>query len=88
MALFLGVLGYALKTRRRPVVSGREEMLGATGVAEQDFADTGRVWVHSESWTATTRAPLRQGQRVRVIAIQGLRLEVEPLLGTAEDQES
>lgn len=88
MALFLGVLGYALKTRRRPVVSGREEMLGATGVAEQDFADTGRVWVHSESWTATTRAPLRQGQRVRVIAIQGLRLEVEPLLGTGEDQES
>ena len=78
-ALFIGVVGYALKTRRRPVVSGREEMLHALGVVEEDFTRNGRVHVHSESWAATTRTPLRKGQRVRVVGIDGLELTVEPL---------
>jgi len=86
VALFFGVVGYALKTRRRPVVSGREEMLHAQGVAEEDFERTGRVHVHSESWAATSRAPLRKGQRVKVVGIDGLELTVEPLDEPGEDE--
>jgi membrane-bound serine protease (ClpP class) len=79
VALFAGVVGYALKSRRRPVVSGREEMLHAVGVVEEDFHDIGRVRVHSESWSASTSATLRKGQQVRVTGMDGLRLTVEPL---------
>jgi len=86
MALFIGVVGYAVKTRRRPVVSGREQMLHALGVAEEDFARTGRVHVHSESWAAMTRTPLHKGQRVRVVGIDGLELTVEPLDEPGEDE--
>jgi membrane-bound serine protease (ClpP class) len=79
VALFVGVIGYAVKTRKRPVVSGREEMLGATGVAEEDFELGGHVRVHSEIWNADALRPVRRGQKVRVTAIDGLRLTVEPL---------
>jgi membrane-bound serine protease (ClpP class) len=77
MALFVGVVGYAVKTRRKPVVTGREEMVGAVGEALEDFDVTGTVRVHSEIWAADSGRPVRRGQRVRVTAIDGLRLKVE-----------
>ena len=77
MALFLGVVGYAVKTRRRPVVTGREEMIGATGEALGDFDGSGSVRVHGEIWTADSGRPVRRGQKVRVTAMDGLRLKVE-----------
>lgn len=85
MALFIGVLGYAAKTRWRPAVSGREQMLHAIGVAEEDFDSIGRIRVHSESWNASTSVPLRKGQQVRVTGMEGLRLSVEPYNGETED---
>lgn len=75
---FLGVIGLAIKARERPVVSGREELLHASGTALQDFSREGRVRVHGESWLAVSAAPLRRGQRVRVTGIDGLTLHVEP----------
>jgi membrane-bound serine protease (ClpP class) len=85
MALFIGVVGYAVKTRRRPVVSGREEMLHAVGVAEDDFDQTGRVRVHSEIWNANARRPVHKGQQVKVVGIDGLQLTVEPVGNAQED---
>lgn len=85
MALFIGVVGYAVKTRLRPVVSGREEMLNAIGIAEEDFAESGRVHVHSETWNAKTRQPLRKGQKVRVVGLEGLELTVEPAAEPEEE---
>jgi membrane-bound serine protease (ClpP class) len=76
-ALFIGVIGYAVKTRRRAVVTGAEEMIGAVGEVLADFEGEGRVRVHSESWQAVADHPLRKGQRVRVVAMDGLRLTVE-----------
>ena len=78
-ALFLfGVLGMALKARRRPVVSGREEMVGAFGEVLADFEGEGWARVHSETWRVRSRAPLKAGARVRVAAMRGLVLDVVP----------
>ncbi|MCG6965112.1 MAG: nodulation protein NfeD [Chromatiaceae bacterium] len=85
MALFVGVLGYALKTRKRPVVSGREQMLHAIGVAEEDFAHSGRVRIHSETWNARASEPVHKGQRVKVTALEGLWLTVVPSSEESED---
>ncbi|MEW6682999.1 MAG: nodulation protein NfeD [Nitrospirota bacterium] len=78
-AFFTGVVTLALKARRRAVVSGAEELLGASGVALEAFADAGRIRIHSEEWQARTRVPVAAGQRVRVIGRDGLVLVVEPL---------
>jgi len=70
------VVGILLKSQRRPVVSGREELLGAPGVVLEDFEREGWARVHSENWRARAATPLKAGQRVRVAAIDGLTLEV------------
>ena len=75
---FFAVVALAVKARRRAVVSGGEEMIGAVGAALEDFAESGRVHVHSEDWQARTRAPLKRGQKVRVVEREGLILIVEP----------
>ena len=72
------VVGMALKSRRRPVVSGREELLGASARAVSDFAGEGSVRVHGELWNARTVGTVREGQHLRVTKIDGLTLEVSP----------
>ncbi|TKA91093.1 nodulation protein NfeD [Guyparkeria sp. SB14A] len=73
------VLGRFLDVRRKKPATGYEEMIGMQGIAKEDFERTGRVFVHSELWTADSRHPVRAGQAVRVVAIDGLRLTVEPI---------
>jgi len=68
----------ALKARRRPVVSGREDMIGAPGEALAAFEREGWVRVRGESWQAVSAAPLAPGQKVRVTGMDGLVLSVEP----------
>lgn len=75
-AFFILVLGLLLKARRRPVVSGREELLDGIGVALEDFAETGRVRVHGETWRAQTDQPLHKNDSVRVTGLNGLLLTV------------
>jgi membrane-bound serine protease (ClpP class) len=77
-AFFLVVIGMALRARRRPVVSGREELIGARGEIIEHA--NGQWWarVHSEVWKVRSRAELHPGQSVRVTRIDGLVLEVQP----------
>ncbi|HYA36836.1 MAG TPA: nodulation protein NfeD [Candidatus Methylomirabilis sp.] len=75
---FFAVVGLALKARRRKVVSGREEMVGAIGEALENIKAEGRIRVHSEEWQARSAVPLKRGQKVKVVAIEGLMLTVEP----------
>lgn len=69
--------GMALRARRRPVVSGREEMVGSEGVVVGP-ADAASAWVqvHGERWRATSPDVLQPGQRVRVVGLDGLTLQV------------
>ncbi len=75
----MAIIGVAVKARQRPVVSGREELLGAEGTVLSDFEQRGNVFVHSERWSAVTGSPLREGQAVVVTGIDGLTLKVRPL---------
>jgi len=85
--MFVFVVGMAIKSRRRPVVSGAEQMLGAEGTVLHDFDQKGEVFVHSESWTAQSHTPLHKGQQIRVTGMHGLTLDVEPM-GTSVEEES
>jgi membrane-bound serine protease (ClpP class) len=78
-AAFLVVIATVLlKSRRRPVVSGREELIGARGEVIEDFDQEGWARIHSETWRVRSRAPLKAGQRVKVAAMEGLLLDVVP----------
>jgi len=82
--IFIFVIGMAMKARRRPVVSGREELINSEAVVLNDFENNGTVSIHSEIWQALTKTPLHKGQHVKVIGSRGLVLEVEPLPLSAE----
>jgi len=79
-AVFLvGVATFALRARRRPVVSGRESLVGATGEVMHDFAGEGWARVQGETWRVRSPAPLKAGARVQVTEVDGLVLHIQPL---------
>jgi membrane-bound serine protease (ClpP class) len=77
-AFCLGVLGLAMRARRRPVLTGAEEMIGSVGEVVQWAGAKGRVRVHGEIWSAESALILAEGQKVRVTGRTGLTLAVEP----------
>lgn len=70
--------GFLVRARRQKVVTGPEQLLQETAVALEDFEHTGMVRVHGELWRALSATPIRQGQRLRVLRVAGLTVEVEP----------
>ena len=80
-ALFTATVLLAVRQRRRPIVSGREEMIGARAEALESFSETGQVRAHGEIWSARASQPVVLGQSLRIMNIDGLILEVEPLRG-------
>jgi len=86
--IFIFVVGVAIKARRRPVVSGLEELVGSEATVINDFDRKGTVSVHSEKWSASSDTPLCKDQRVRVAGIKGLILQVEPLDSSKQEKKS
>jgi membrane-bound serine protease (ClpP class) len=76
--LILLIASYFTRSRKRPVVTGAEQLLAEPAIALSDFARSGRVRVRGEIWNAIARAPIKEGQRLRIVRIDGLTLEVEP----------
>jgi membrane-bound serine protease (ClpP class) len=70
-----------LKSRRWKTATGKEEMLGEEGVVTSALSTGGEgmIRVHGELWRAASREDIPSGAKVRVLRVDGLRLEVEPL---------
>jgi membrane-bound serine protease (ClpP class) len=97
ITLLAGIGGVALafvvgmpsmvRTRFATPTIGREWMVGELGDAIEPVDPDGVVRVHDATWRAhTNRAtPIPAGGRVRVVAIDGVVLEVEPEAGGARD---
>jgi membrane-bound serine protease (ClpP class) len=78
-AFIILVGGLALKARRRPVVTGHEQLIGSVGVVLEDAGSEGWARVRSERWQVQSQVPLKRGQEVQVTARNGLVLTVMPL---------
>lgn len=76
--LLLAIVSFAVRARRRPVVSGAEGLLREEARAVESFDRAGLVQVHGETWSAVTRVPVVAGQRLRIVHVNGLTLAVEP----------
>ena len=97
IALLTGVGGITLtfivgmpnmvRTRFATPTIGREWMIGEEGVVISDVNPEGVVEVRSGRWRALTNraTPVMAGDTIRVAAIDGITLEVEPLEGAARD---
>jgi membrane-bound serine protease (ClpP class) len=83
--LFIIVVGMAIKARRRPVVSGLEELVGGEALVLQDFEHEGRVAIHGETWRAASDVPVQKDQPVKVVSIKGLTLHVKPVTESTQE---
>ena len=76
-----------LRARFSTPTIGRESMIGEMGAAAADVDPEGTVTVRGALWRARTNraTPIVAGDTVRVVAIDGLLLEVEPEEGGAKE---
>jgi membrane-bound serine protease (ClpP class) len=76
-----------VRTRFATPTIGREWMIGELGVAEGAVDPDGLVRVREARWPARTNraTPIGPGETIRVVAIDGVVLEVEPEFGGARD---
>ena len=89
VAAFAGIatfaLGYyAVKIMRRKSVAGVDLILHDTAVADESFESSGTVWLEGEQWQARSTVPIRAGQQLRILRVDGLVLDVEPIAETSE----
>lgn len=83
-AITVALLRLVIRSRRWRAVSGREGLLGQVGEVRQEIGGDqhkGMVMVAGELWRAVAREKIGVGQRVRVVGMEGLLLEVEPYRG-------
>jgi membrane-bound serine protease (ClpP class) len=73
------VVNKVVDARRRPVMTGWEELIGAEGVVRQALDPVGQVFVEGALWRgeAAEDGPIPPPARVRVEAVDGLTLRVK-----------
>ncbi|MXW63089.1 MAG: hypothetical protein F4003_15125 [Acidimicrobiaceae bacterium] len=97
ITLLVGIIGIALsmisgmpsmiRTRFGTPTIGREWMVGMMAEATEDIKKEGIVSVDGAPWRARVNrtTPISAGDQVRIVAIEGLYLEIEPETGGARD---
>jgi len=78
-AITLLLLSLVVRARRNKVETGVEGMIGETGSAVTALSPAGKVFVHGEYWDAVSSQPAAAGARIRVVAVERLKLTVEPV---------
>jgi membrane-bound serine protease (ClpP class) len=78
LAVFL--MRLVLRSRKWKSVTGKEELIGAPGIAVASLSagSEGMIRVHGELWRAESSRSVQEGETVRVLRVEGLKLYVEP----------
>ena len=76
VALSLGIVALATRTRSLKKLGGMEGMLGETGLVKEALNPQGRVLVHGELWDAEADTQIAEGERVQVDLVEGLKINV------------
>ncbi|MGH6892596.1 MAG: NfeD family protein [Dongiaceae bacterium] len=75
--LLLLVLAMLVRSRRKPVITGSQGLMGSAGEVVEWSGGGGRVRVRGELWRARAGETLRPGDRIQVQGREGLVLVVE-----------
>ncbi|HXY55939.1 MAG TPA: NfeD family protein, partial [Nitrospirota bacterium] len=75
--LFIITVSLAVRVHREKADTGKEGMIGLQGEAKTDVHGSGQVFVRGEYWNAWSDSPIQKGERVKVEAVEGLKLKVK-----------
>ncbi|MBI1920441.1 MAG: nodulation protein NfeD [Geobacter sp.] len=73
---FLFAVTKALKAYRKKPATGAEGLVGERGKADTDIAPEGKVFVRGEYWEAWSDEPISAGEKIEVVAVEGMRVKV------------
>lgn len=87
-SLTVFLMRLVLKSRKWKTATGKEELIGEVGVvtAAIPLNGEGMVRTHGELWRATSGEAITAGATVRVLRVEGLKLNVEPFVGTGPEK--
>ncbi len=75
---FIIVMGLVVKSHRSRPATGVEGLVGHTGEAYTEIANSGKVFVYGEYWDAVSSQPIPKGSKVKVKSVnKGMVLTVE-----------
>jgi membrane-bound serine protease (ClpP class) len=75
-AFSVAVIYLAMNVHKKRKVSGEEGIVGMCGNAVTDIGPEGTVFVNGEYWSAVSDWPLKEGQKIKVLEVNGMRLKV------------
>ncbi len=76
LLFFTGAVAAVFRAQRLQARVDAGAVIGQLGLVTAPIDPVGTVQVQSELWTAVSEAPLGEGEEVRVVALEGLRLRV------------
>lgn len=79
LAFFVLVIRLFMSSRSAKIVSGAEELIGAIAQVTEADGDTYHVYCQGEAWSAKSDTELSVGQKVEVVKLLGITLEVKPI---------
>jgi membrane-bound serine protease (ClpP class) len=82
ITIFLMTL--VIRSRTARIAVGEPALINLLAQARTALAPAGTVFVHGEYWDAVSTVPVEQGDQVRVVGIDGMRLRVEPVSSAAQ----
>lgn len=75
--LFIITVTLAVRVHREKADTGMEGLIGLHGEARTDVHTDGQIFVRGEYWNAFSDAPVKKGEKVTVLAVEGLKLKVQ-----------
>jgi len=81
ISFFAFIVYKAIKAQFKKPEIGSESLIGKIGEARTDIKgeEGGLVFLHGELWNAYSENYIRKGSKVRVVAMEGLKIKVEEL---------
>jgi len=80
LSLFIVIVSYlVVKSQKRKPTLGREGLVGEIGEVRVKLDPKGKVFVHGETWDAESDQEVEAGEKVRVVASEGMCLKVQKL---------
>jgi len=78
--LFIVTVTVAVRAHRGRVDTGKEGLVGMHAEARTDIGEDGQVFLRGEYWNARSDENISKGEKVTVVAVDGLRLKVKKVV--------
>lgn len=78
-AFFIFAMSMAIRAQMAKPATGSEGLIGEIGVARTRLDPEGKVFVHGEFWNAYSDGTIEEGEKIRVLRTDGLKLKVKKL---------